>query len=108
MEAVDNAGPLPANWKAGVPNRHLQIKYFYLVTGHLLLSQWRHTGLSPPRWQMPSHPQAASLSCSHQEKLLCSGTCVRRRSSVCCSKKACLKCKADEVSPSNYYFQAAR
>lgn len=56
MEAVDNAGPLLASWKAGVSNHHLQINYFYLVTDDLLLSQWRHTGLSPPCWQMPSHP----------------------------------------------------
>lgn len=38
MEAVDNAGPLLASWKASVSNRHLQINYFYLVTDHLLLS----------------------------------------------------------------------
>lgn len=87
LEAVDNAGPLLASWKAGVFNHHLQINYFYLGTDHLLLSHWRHTGLSPPRWQMPSCPQAASLSPSHREKLLCSGTRLRCRSSVCCSKK---------------------
>lgn len=60
MEAVNNAGPFPVSWRAGVSNHHLQVNYFYLVTDHLLQSQWRHTGHSPPGWQMPSYPWAAS------------------------------------------------
>lgn len=54
MEAVNNAGPFPVSWRAGVSNHHLQVNYFYFVTNHLLLSQWRHTSHSLPRWQMPS------------------------------------------------------